>query len=68
MKMVKSILSQVEGLDTFAIVIMLFFFALFIAVGIWLLTLKKGHYSQASLMPFEEDPKTEETYNETSNQ
>lgn len=68
MKMVKSILSQVEGLDTFAIATMLFFFALFIGVGIWLLTLKKGHYSQASLMPLEEDSSTETTFNENSNQ
>lgn len=68
MKMVGRILSQIEGIETFGIATMLIFFAMFLAVGIWLLTLRKGHFDKARMMPLEDDENVMDTINENSNQ
>ena len=55
MKMVSGILAGVEGNEVYAVAAMLFFLAIFLGVSIWLLTVRKGYYSKASMMPLEDD-------------
>ena len=55
MKMVSGVLAGIEGSEVFAVIAMLFFLAVFLGVGIWLLSVRKGYFSKASMMPLEED-------------
>lgn len=66
MKMISRILTEIDGAETYAIIAMLIFFAMFIMVGIWLLWVRKGYFNEVSQLPLEEDD-LEMNQSETSN-
>ena len=67
MKLVSRVLSSIDGAEVYAVIAMLLFFAIFLAVGVWLLRVRKGYFKEVSMLPLEEDD-LEVNHNQPSNQ
>lgn len=55
MRIARSVLENVAGLEIFAIIGILIFFSFFVGLLIWVLRMKKSRVDEFSRLPLEED-------------
>lgn len=53
--MIKNVLTHIGGIGLYGIVSICLFFAVFVGVLIWALTLKKGYLNSMRQLPLEDD-------------
>jgi hypothetical protein len=63
--MIEQVLSSIGGVGMYGVISICLFFAVFVGVLIWMVTLKKPYLSSMSKLPLE-DESTPETLNDPS--
>ena len=53
--MIQNVLTRIGGVSIYGVISILMFMAVFIAVGIWMLCLKKSYYTSMQALPLEDD-------------
>ena len=57
--MIENILTSIGGIGLYGVISICIFIAVFIAVAIWLLCLKKSYLTSMPLLPLQDDANTE---------